>query len=593
MVTYTLLVILTLLDTHFNQKTYGQSTSFIRQEILDPIGDWELWKGFSPFVEISTHDNFMIPIPIAKNKSECMTDSNKFYSPDIESVSYVSDGKKLNASLWLATPLYESPINDTLDKFQESLKLDIQNEKNLSLDNFTFIRTIELDLSNEEVSDATLGGMPAKYIKYNPEGDPDKIMTEIWTVANANKKIYHFKFLALSSTFDIYNDTVNEILNSFHIIDNDLNNKSAIYNIAKDKFLNYTNNEFSITYPPDWNLTPNTRYSSNNSSEFILQSPFEDTKYDEPPWHETFFTLAIDLNSVHDAGTDYRIVNLRIPHDGKWNGGNWTQQIREISAYDKNNLLKENEYKWFKDKKKIGSEIDLVPFSVNLTDLNFPKDYKFLLYITDNFVINHKFCRMVDTSNWVMVPPPDFSITAQPSSVSLRPGEKSAISLEINGNSALQSEAKLTVHSNNPGISAYFIPNTTNIPSLSSGNSILNVNVKEDIKNDTPSPVVLQVIANISFPNSITNRGGETFSNTMSVSVPTSSNLTLTILPKLTWQQNLSNFTNDIISPLSGLWTFLAGIGAVIVPLILRVYNKRKKEKNIIDKNNLEKSSPF
>ena len=53
---------------------------------------------------------------------------------------------------------------------------------------------------------------------------------------------------------------------------------------------------------------------------------------------------------------------------------------------------------------------------------------------------------MVDTSNWVMVPPPDFSISAQPSSISLRPGEKSTISLQINGNSALQSEAKLTVH---------------------------------------------------------------------------------------------------------------------------------------------------
>jgi hypothetical protein len=53
------------------------------------------------------------------------------------------------------------------------------------------------------------------------------------------------------------------------------------------------------------------------------------------------------------------------------------------------------------------------------------------------------------------------------------------------------------------------------------------------------------------------------------------SDLTLTILPSYTAQELLSNFTNTWITPITGIWTFLAGVAAVIALLIINLYRKK------------------
>jgi len=45
-----------------------------------------------------------------------------------------------------------------------------------------------------------------------------------------------------------------------------------------------------------------------------------------------------------------------------------------------------------------------------------------------------------------------------------------------------------------------------------------------------------------------------------------------------TVDQNLHNFVNSWITPISGMWTFLAGVAAVIGPLIIRRRQKKQKE---------------
>jgi hypothetical protein len=80
----------------------------------------------------------------------------------------------------------------------------------------------------------------------------------------------------------------------------------------------------------------------------------------------------------------------------------------------------------------------------------------------------------------------------------------------------------------------------------------------------------LPISANISFPTTIKNRFGEVFNISKSESLLQLSNLTLTVLPPYTLQEQLSNFVNLWITPLSGFWTFLAGVAAVITPFIIR-----------------------
>src|SRR5919109_4883300 len=105
------------------------SPSFVRQEINDGTNDW-----------ILATSNKLLE---AQNVSECAEwnpslKQYSFPSPDIQSVSYISDGKTLNATLWLSdkfakTPL---PIKDSQgssnggkerDRFQERFTIFVQN----------------------------------------------------------------------------------------------------------------------------------------------------------------------------------------------------------------------------------------------------------------------------------------------------------------------------------------------------------------------------------------------------------------------------------------------------------------------------------
>ncbi len=99
-----------------------------------------------------------------------------------------------------------------------------------------------------------------------------------------------------------------------------------------------------------------------------------------------------------------------------------------------------------------------------------------------------------------------------------------------------------------------------------------------------PNPYTFPIIANISFPTSITNRGGETFTNNRSVTVTEASNLTLTVLPPYTLPEQLDDINKAWIAPITGIWTLLAAVGAVAVPVIIKLYrHKNKKDKKVSD----------
>src|SRR6476469_1620418 len=69
------------------KQTYAESPSFVRQEIKDSIGDWELWKGSLHSFNVTTHDGKSLPLDMANNLYECKS-NGQFISPDIESISY-------------------------------------------------------------------------------------------------------------------------------------------------------------------------------------------------------------------------------------------------------------------------------------------------------------------------------------------------------------------------------------------------------------------------------------------------------------------------------------------------------------------------
>jgi hypothetical protein len=545
---------------------YADSPLFVRQEVKDGKEDWELWKGSLHSFNITTHNGNPVSLDMAKNLSYCKI-NGKFISPDIESISYMSDGKTLNGTIWLTGPFREPPVNDTIDTYQEAMDIKIRDE-NLSLQDFSLIKTSEmLGVTVNTPQNVTLSGLPAKELAYSEPYDNDRLSKiDIWTVRD--RKVYDITFSAMDYKFKKYFPIFESMINSLTIKPLQSANKPLNTTLLNKR--TYQDSDIKINYPSDWQILQSYNKEGRN---VVLRSPFEDSQAKEPSWHETTFTMAIDLNSVYDAGTDYRILYSRIPY-GVWTG-NWTSLTQEVSAYDKLGYIGAPI-----NSSLFGNRMPYrIPFSFNLEAANSPQQYNIVFYITDHYVLGHHLCRLVDTTNWVIVPPPKFTMSTSPGSVILRPGQQNNIVVEIKGNTNLQSEATLSMDNNRNDLSTRFIPDRMSIPSSSSGTSTLHIGVFDNTTVTTPTPVILPIKVNITFPNTITNRGGDTFTNNKSITLPESSNFTLTIMPHYTSNEQLNSFVNSWITPVSGMWTFLAGIGAVIAPLIIQLYRKRRKDK--------------
>jgi hypothetical protein len=579
---FLVVIFIVLLSIHLccrvniTQKSFAESPSFVRQEIIDDSVDWLVWKGSSSNkIQLNTQDGNIVEVDKADNSTECEIDKN-FILPDIQSVSYVSDGKNLSATVWLTSRFEEPPLNYTIDTFQEELMIKISNW-NLTLKEYTDVNIARLldpttgfAIEEDNSSSTMLSGNQAYNISYTDRRGQDEVkVMQIWTVKG--DKAYDITYSGLPSKYNQYLPIIQKMLDSFEITLTSSSESSfdKKYSDIGDGFLSYEGSGIRIGYPFDWNVDQN-----NNTEATTIQfrSPFEDSKSDIPSWRETTFTMAIDIDSIHDAGTDYRVIYSRVPHD-TWTGY-WTKQVREISAYDKIRVTEENKnYTGFYEREDPSHLL----FSFDLNKVNSPQRYKAVFYITDYIIKNHRFCTLIDTTNWVIIPPPDFDISANPSSLVLRPGEEKNIQLQLKGNTDLQSEASLSAGNGYDNhIQPEFFPNNkTSIPPSGSGSHSLIIKADDTAQ---PRTYTFPIIANISFPTSITNRGGETFNNNKSVSIIESSNLTLTVLPPYTPQEHLSNFTKDWITPITGIWTFIAGVGTVMGPLILYLYRKRKKK---------------
>lgn len=330
---------------------------------------------------------------------------------------------------------------------------------------------------------------------------------------------------------------------------------SAVTYISDGKTLNTTLwLSHSLTQPPL------------NASHWLRQ-PFR-----EIPWLDFGYYASIHVHSVYDTGgPDYRLGI-------EWNVQNntWTKTQEEFSPIGDSKVLdQELNYSVTLGKKYI-------ELSFNLNRLNYPNLYDILFYAVDDYVKNNRLCRMTEVASRVYVPPPEFSMTTSPASVTLRPGDETNIELKVRSNANIKSQVSLFLNSSKD-IQTNIIPNET---SLSPNGIITPILSVKALGNAKPHPYTLPIIANFSIPTaatSMTTTEAHTLTSQTAPGPNTAftfqiSNLTLTILPSLTLDQRLKNFYNDWLSPINGIWTFLAGIAAVILPLIIRAYRGKKKQ---------------
>ena len=116
------------------------------------------------------------------------------------------------------------------------------------------------------------------------------------------------------------------------------------------------------------------------------------------------------------------------------------------------------------------------------------------------------------------------------------------------------------------------------IPPLTKAITILTIHA---LKNIETKIFPVSINAEISFPQNIRYGSNVTLTNVQSAKVPTFTDLTITVLKSYSLDQRLSNFVVKWISHINTTWSFLAGIGVIMVPFLYKTYNKDKKIRKI------------
>lgn len=291
--------------------------------------------------------------------------------------------------------------------------------------------------------------------------------------------------------------------------------------------------------------------------------------YKEIPWYRIGYYMSIHVHSVYDTGgPDYRLGI-------EWNvqNGTWRKIVQEFSPISGGKVLSQ-QYNY-----PVPLGKNYINLSFDLLSLNYPNLYDILFYTNDFYVNDGRLCRMVIVTSRVYVPPPEFSITPRPSTITLRPGEHSNVELQLKSSANIKSLAVLLANKS-ADIQTNIVPNRTFISPNGVVTSLLSIKALDSAK---ARPYTLPIITNFSIP---TEAKTKRFATTGEVAYGSNteftvqvSNFTVTVLPPFTLQERFNNFYNGWLSPISGIWAFLVGIAAVVTPLIVRKKQKERKSR--------------
>jgi hypothetical protein len=311
-----------------------------------------------------------------------------------------------------------------------------------------------------------------------------------------------------------------------------------------------------------------------NSS--FIESPDQDQS--EIHWKHLVYSMYVDIDSAYDLGVDY-IINILWSEDNK----TWTKEVIESSPPAAKFVSTKSNLTGFFDK-------SYVMLSLDLNMVNYPTQYKVFFVTGANFTKEHEpnaECSIVDVSNLVSVPPPEFEIFTSPTLLELRPGEQKNVQLKIQSKTNLNSNIALFTEGNE-NVQADFTTNQTFMSPSSIAISTLKITATQDAK---PQSFSIPLSMHVTFPKifEVTLGGKLNFENAISPMLQKKSYFTITILPELTWPEHMENFAKWL-SPINSVWTFITAVGAVMVPIIIRMY-KKKEEKGNKSNNKIDEYS--
>jgi hypothetical protein len=418
-------------------STYALSPTFVRQDIIDDE-DANL-----------TESNLLGNKTSSTNLEDCkirdnLTGNRLAPYGDITEVSYLSDGKFLNSTLWikdyinLANATFPEgmdivmlPNNENLDLRDLAIKY-VKSKIREFIQRFDISKNTDLNLEDNTKSYKLGKDHGFEIVVNTTRNDPSKTEeTYRWVIVEHNKKIYDFVFSSLSHRYQDLLDNVNEILNSTVFIDN--HNKTSKYNSSR---FHYHDN-LKIGF-----VSPNNSKIDDHGNWITINFPTYDFQLISKS-----YVMLIDVNSIYDTGIDYI---KRIWFDRLTNS--WNETLYETKVWNETKLserfqMMEGIVRTIEDKNfknfptnllnKLERQDFYVPIPLNLQHLNYPNTYDIYFVTFSSYKVGNKTCNLIDTTSFAPIPPPKINITVIPHSLEIRPGEDKNFEIRIDPSTRL------------------------------------------------------------------------------------------------------------------------------------------------------------
>jgi hypothetical protein len=514
----------------FDIIALSTSPSFVNQQINDPA-----------------HDIFPRDILTSKKCSAAVLTDPILNITDISGVVYSSDGKILNAALWLADKV--DLINGTMAGKTVKLSSIPYNYSVLNGED----KYLNQYLRN-------LGMRPNGSIAFNESIVSDILIDELGPT-------YSFKAITHLQ------DRTAEIITYETPKLDDLHR--WIKTLGEwNHTLAYS--DFRSRIPMESNMS---RFVDGSFNEPKLGKFRTDLMYRYFP-NETLelgnltvavYSMLIDVDSVYEGGTDYmytiladetgesKPVLVEIPH-GQENG-DW-RLVSEINRTDSLQL-------------GVNNISGFVDFSLDLGLLNFPQVYKifFSTQETYEFPGEKASCTFVDITDPVVVPPPQVKMQVIPSSVTMETRQTSNMMIVVNSSTDLPSVVQFD-KLNEPGLGVKFVPAKISVPPRGMETAAIEI---ESLENK-PKNYIIQLVGNVTFPSRIISTN-ESFStqNVTGIAIDTYSQVNV-VDPKSYYEQfmDLSNNVNQLMKSIEALFATVTAIGAAVFAIWVK-FGRQKK----------------
>jgi hypothetical protein len=516
---------LTLLFSY--SESYATSPSFPLQGIHD-INDepFMLHPNASNNGEITTWQNETLQFPIEENLTNCnligyippsyfstyrdFRDYSYYaiqghlpYSPyNIEHVTYTSDGNKVNGTIYL-TPSINNPKHDSVLaslEWIDFLIIDLRPDTNLTINALVDkVKNAAILPYNMSISGSNITTLDNKYqignLTYKKPREIPGIDTSYQSILTiANHKGYVITYQGNNSS-RMTNQNIEYFLD--FLISSDYHDPSHF----KDQNLMLSN---LVSFQPQ-NLKNNTAvdpiiraFPTNRTYELglyaKLPSQGTDTNNYFPGlyWETLSFWMTTSYESAYNAHES--IENVIV-----WNNtsSNWDDIIRrQPSSFPSKFVTEEHTSHNHTNFSKPGS--NYVNFQTNLSLLNYPDRYNILFYINSYFLNPFgRVCALSDVSDTALVPPPEFNITASPSSFKMIPGDVKNVRFLVKSNTQENFTISFTPISRLSGIEAKFTPSRVAVPSTGEGSSDLSLIASENVPIGTQTlPIDIHMVFN-------------------------------------------------------------------------------------------------